>query len=258
MIGRNIAEDKSYAAEMAASCALPTGLGDGSERLPRPPRQENRLAEGTWQMAGLSGFRDLRSVNVHRSAMGHVRNARYISLLSSWLLSETARGSSFAARARDDPATRTQASRGRNRVDCECSCVSGNPPGWFTRGSWAITAHWRRTSNPGWTAAGQNVAAQAKPAHGRQEQGDRAWFGNRSLHERDQALRGGRAVVGGRGSQQERAGRQAELGRAISAQIDHGALDRVEGCRDGRARRPVHLAVEHTADHDWSIAAYRR
>src|SRR5208337_1463542 len=93
MIGRNIAEDKSSAAEMATSCAFPTGLGNGSERLPRPPRQDNRLAEGTWQMAILTGFRDLRSVNAHRSAMGHVRNARCISLLSSWLLSETTRGS---------------------------------------------------------------------------------------------------------------------------------------------------------------------
>ena len=43
------------------------------------------------------------------------------------------------------------------------------------------TVHWRRTSNPGRTATGQHVAAQAKPAHGRQEQGDRAWFGNRRL-----------------------------------------------------------------------------
>ena len=76
---------------------------------------------------------------------------------------------------------------------------------------------------------------------------------------RDQSLRGGRAAVGGRGSQQERAGRQAELGRAISAtQTEQAGRGRVEGCRDGRARRPVHHAVEHTADHDRSIAAYRR
>ena len=112
-------------------------------------------------------------------------------------------------------------------------------------GSWARTVHWRRTSNPCWTATGQNVAAQAKPAHGRQEQGDRAWFGNRRLRTglrgagRDQSLRGGRAVVGGRWSQQERAGRQAELGRAISAQIERAGRGRVKGCRDGRTRRPV-------------------
>ena len=76
------------------------------------------------------------------------------------------------------------------------------------------------------TATGQNVAAQPKPAHGRQEQRDRAWFGNRGLHQRDQALHGGRAVIGGRGSQQQGAGRQAELGRAISTQIDQAAWGR--------------------------------
>ena len=43
--------------------------------------------------------------------------------------------------ARNDPATRIQASRDRNQVDCECSSVSGNSPGWFSRGSWAMTVH---------------------------------------------------------------------------------------------------------------------